>query len=314
MPFPCPRAPSRDGGRAQTAPGRRSDAACCGSSGRFFVASARRGRGSGVGGYGLRRMGLREVTVMTSQPLALRAAWLASLVLSLLVALCGCVGPSWSETDYEEKVANTAEAARSAVQTARLVVEAAEGGKAPGPYTARALSDAETALTSIATHIGSVQPPTMRATALRSRVTSLLTECRTALADLRIAVRDGRFDDLARLAEPLPRLGSRLKRLESRSSSGAWWYAPAQSGPHHDHGGTGGPVRLAGVPGAGRGPGVAGASPWPTTSRPAPLDQVVQRSAHSDVPVHSRASMMELQALCKERKRRTGQQQARWRQ
>lgn len=39
-------------------------------------------------------------------------------------------------------------------------MEAAEGGKAPGPYTARALSDAETALTSIAAHIGAVQPPT----------------------------------------------------------------------------------------------------------------------------------------------------------
>ncbi|MER7407890.1 hypothetical protein ABT373_36840 [Streptomyces sp. NPDC000070] len=159
-------------------------------------------------------MGAHEVTVMTGQPPALRTARLASLVLGLLVALCGCVGPSWSDTDYEEKVANTAEAARSAVQTARLVVEAAEDGKAPGPYTARALSDAETALTSIATHIGAVQPPTTHATALRSRVTSLLTECRTALAELRIAARDGRFDELARLAEPLPRLASRLKRLE----------------------------------------------------------------------------------------------------
>ncbi|WP_461088060.1 hypothetical protein [Streptomyces deserti] len=141
---------------------------------------------------------------MTRQPPAPRPARLASLVLSLLVALCACVGPSWSDTDYEEKVANTAEAARSAVQTARLVVEAAEEGKAPGPYTARALSDAETAVTSIATHIGAVQPPTTHANALRSRVTSLLTECRTALAELRIAARDGRFDELARLAEPLP--------------------------------------------------------------------------------------------------------------
>lgn len=53
------------------------------------------------------------------------------------------------------------------MQTARLAVEAAIDGKAPGPYTARALSGAETALTSIATHIGAVQPPTTHSRRLR---------------------------------------------------------------------------------------------------------------------------------------------------
>lgn len=159
-------------------------------------------------------MGLHDLTARSSRPLALRATWLTCLALALLMTLSGCMGPSWSETDYEEKVANTAEVARSAVQTARLVVEAAEEDKAPGPYTARALSDAETALDSVATHIGSVQPPGPRSKELRSRVTSLLTDCRTALSDLRIAARDGRFDQLAGLAEPLPQLAARLKRLE----------------------------------------------------------------------------------------------------
>lgn len=154
------------------------------------------------------------MTGLTGRPPARRAVRPACVVLILLVALSGCVGSSWSETDYEEKVANTAESAGSAVQTARLVVEAADEGKAPGPYTARALSDAETALDSISTHIGSVQPPTTHSTELRSRVTSLLEDCRTALAELRIAARDGRFEELARLAEPLPRLAARLKRLE----------------------------------------------------------------------------------------------------
>ncbi|MBC7272615.1 MAG: hypothetical protein H5T76_28585 [Streptomyces sp.] len=160
-------------------------------------------------------MGSYDVTMQAGgrRP-AGRAAWPVPLTVTLLMALGACVGPSWSETDYEEKVANTAQAARSAVQTARLVVKAAEEGKAPGPYTARALSDAETAVSSIATHIASVQPPTPRGTRLRGRVTSLLTDCQTALADLRIAARDGRFDTLARLAEPLPRLATRLKRLQ----------------------------------------------------------------------------------------------------
>ncbi|MFI2435292.1 hypothetical protein [Streptomyces sp. NPDC018693] len=136
------------------------------------------------------------------------------LGLGLLLTVTGCVGPAWSETDYREKVANTAQAARSSVQTAALVVEAADAGKAPGPYTARALSDAETALDSVATQIGSVQPPNADSEALRSRLTSLLEQCRTALADLRIAARGGRFDELGVLAEPLPRLAARLQRLE----------------------------------------------------------------------------------------------------
>ena len=169
---------------------------------------------SDVCGYGLPRMGPDDMNVPTSWSPARRAARLTCLVLTLFMAMSACVGPSWSETDYQEKVANTAEAARSAVQTARLVVKAAEEGKAPGPYTARALSDAETALTSIATHIGAVQPPTASSTVLRSKVTSLLTDCRTALADLRIAAREGRYGELVRLAEPLPRLAARLKRLE----------------------------------------------------------------------------------------------------
>ncbi|MDG9715614.1 hypothetical protein [Streptomyces sp. DH24] len=154
-----------------------------------------------------------DTTVPADRPPG-RAARQACCVLTLVVALSACVGPSRSETDYQEKVANTAEAARSAVQTARLVVDAAEEGRALGPYTARALSDAETALDSVATHIGSVQPPTTHSTALRSRVTSVLEDCRAALADLRIAARAGRFGELGRLAEPLPRLAARLQRLE----------------------------------------------------------------------------------------------------
>ncbi|WP_344393824.1 hypothetical protein [Streptomyces vastus] len=128
--------------------------------------------------------------------------------------MTACVGGSWSETDYQEKVANAAEAARSSVQTARLVVEAVDEGKALGPYTARALSDAETSLASVATQFGSVQPPTTRSTVLRSEVASLLEECRTALGDLRIAARDGHFDELTALAEPLPRLAGQLQRLQ----------------------------------------------------------------------------------------------------
>jgi hypothetical protein len=159
-------------------------------------------------------MRLSDVMMRAVQRCAVRKVRWTFFGLVPLLVMTACMGGSWSETDYQEKVANAAEAARSSVQTAKLVVEAADEGKAPGAYTARTLSDSETSLASVATQIGSVQPPTAKSTALRGEVTSLLDECRTVLGDLRIAARDGHFDELSALAEPLPRLAGQLQRFQ----------------------------------------------------------------------------------------------------
>lgn len=44
----------------------------------------------------------------------------------------------------------------------------------PGPYTSRALSQLESAVSSAGTHFGSVQPPTRQAVALRDDVLNVL--------------------------------------------------------------------------------------------------------------------------------------------
>jgi hypothetical protein len=135
-------------------------------------------------------------------------------VLLLLAVLTSCVGASRTGTDYEEKVANAAEAARSSVETARLVVTAVKAGKSPATYTRRTLSDVESAVGTVSTQLGSVQPPTEESVRLRSRITSLLTECHSALGDLRIAARDGSTTELVSLGERLPALSARLSRFE----------------------------------------------------------------------------------------------------
>lgn len=141
--------------------------------------------------------------------------WLPGFaVLVAAVLLSGCVGPSRTHSDYTEKAANTAEAARSAVETSRLVVEAAERGSAYGPYTGRTLSDMEGSLGSIATGFASVQPPGTKADRLRRELVALLDEARSTVSRLRIAARRGDRRTLSETARALPRLSRRLAAYE----------------------------------------------------------------------------------------------------
>lgn len=147
----------------------------------------------------------------------MRAA--AFTVCLVLVVAPACVGPSRTDADYREKVANSAETARSAVETARLVAGVAGRGRAPGAYTSRALSDAEGVLDSVSTQLGAVQPPTRAASALRARVLALLGDCRSVVAELRIAARRGERARLPRIARPLAGLSARLRDLEGLAAT-----------------------------------------------------------------------------------------------
>ncbi|MFD5326446.1 hypothetical protein [Streptomyces sp. NPDC127092] len=144
-----------------------------------------------------------------------RAAACASAgVLLLVLSLCGCVSSSRTDTDYRNKAANSAEAVRSSVETARLLVRAVDAGKSPGPYTSRTLSQLEGAVGSVSTQFGSVQPPTRESVRLRTGLIDLLDEVESVLSELRIAARQGRLQALPRLAEPLPGLSERLRRFQ----------------------------------------------------------------------------------------------------
>lgn len=128
--------------------------------------------------------------------------------------LAGCVGPSRSHADYVEKVANTAEAARSAVETGLLTVRAVEQDTDYGHYISRILSDMEGDIGSVATGFASVQPPSTNDDRLRAGLTALLDEARSVLSRMRIAARRADRPSLLAAARPLPEISRRLRRYE----------------------------------------------------------------------------------------------------
>ena len=135
----------------------------------------------------------------------MRRSWVAVLLL-----VGACTGPVRSSEVYESKAGQTAETAASAVQTALLAVDAANGGKAFGRYLTQVLVQAEEDAGSAQGAFDGIQPPDQRADQLRSRLDDLLSEATGTLAELRIAARRGRFAELPELAEPLPEVATKL--------------------------------------------------------------------------------------------------------
>jgi hypothetical protein len=134
----------------------------------------------------------------------------STAVVGVLLLLGGCTGPVRSVNVYESKAGRTAEVAASAVQTALLAVEAADGGKAHGRYLTQVLVEAEEDATSAQGTFDAIQPPDRRADALRVRLDGLLGEATENLAELRIAARRGHLAELPELARPLPEVAEQL--------------------------------------------------------------------------------------------------------
>jgi hypothetical protein len=125
----------------------------------------------------------------------------------------GCAGPSFSYGDYEKKAAQTAKAADSEVQTARLAARAGADGRVTRPYLDVVLTGSETTLGDIQTSFGGVQPPDRRSDQLRDEVGTLLSDASDVLAALRIEVRRGHIDALPKVAAPLAALHEKLTAI-----------------------------------------------------------------------------------------------------
>jgi len=136
----------------------------------------------------------------------MRRSWVAVL----LLLLGACTGPVRSSQVYESKAGQTAKVVASAVQTATLAVNAAEGGRAYGRYLTQVLIEAEEDAGAAQGTFDAIQPPDRRADELRSRLDDLVTKATDTLADLRIAARRGRFAELPTLARPLPKVAEKL--------------------------------------------------------------------------------------------------------
>ncbi|MBT2469119.1 hypothetical protein J7E97_14875 [Streptomyces sp. ISL-66] len=144
------------------------------------------------------------------------AVWLLSVVVCLSAA--GCAGSSRTEADYRLKAANTAEAAASAVGTARLAVEAAGRGKATGPYLSVLLGEAEKDLAGAEQAFTSRQPPGEAADKVRDQVEEALSDAGDALARARIAARRGQVTESGTQVAELTKVKERLDRLGEQLS------------------------------------------------------------------------------------------------
>jgi hypothetical protein len=136
-------------------------------------------------------------------------------VLAVVLAAGGCVGPSRTDADYRAKAANTAEAVRSSVGTARLGIDAAGERRVTGPYLTRLLAEAEEDALAAQASFDSVQPPSERADAVHDDLDELLTKALDALRALRIAVRRGDLDHLGDLGAGLAEVDEALERFPS---------------------------------------------------------------------------------------------------
>jgi hypothetical protein len=121
--------------------------------------------------------------------------------------LTGCVshpvGPARTYGKYEGKAVATAQSARSAVQTARLAVDAATKHHVFGPYVSQAIGQAEDAVSAVQGTFASIQPPNGDADGLRRQLLDLLSDAEDHVAAVRIAVRRGHIGDLGEIASPL---------------------------------------------------------------------------------------------------------------
>jgi hypothetical protein len=136
----------------------------------------------------------------------MRRSWLAVLVL----LLGACTGPVRSTNVYQSKAGDTAATVASAVETARLAVQAAQDGDAYGRYLTQVLVEASEDADAAQGTFDGIQPPDHRADRLRDQLDGLLGEATDTLAELRTLARRGRFDQLAAPAAPLAGLAGRL--------------------------------------------------------------------------------------------------------
>lgn len=138
------------------------------------------------------------------------------IAVALGALLGGCVGPARTSDDYTRKASTSLHDTRSAVETARLGVDAAAGDRATGPYLSVLFADAEEQASSVQSTFDSIQPPDRDADRLRDDVDDLLSEAVSALSDLRIAARRGDTPALTAQGPALEDLSRRLGDFEAQ--------------------------------------------------------------------------------------------------
>lgn len=129
-------------------------------------------------------------------------------------AAVACAGPTHSRTDYELKLANTAESLTSAAQTVVMAADLLRRDRAFQPYTADVISQAEDDATSIQETFDSRQPPDATSDDLRQRADTTLEAVVSAITDARVAVRASDMTGLGEAADEIRGLLDNLEKLQ----------------------------------------------------------------------------------------------------
>ena len=128
----------------------------------------------------------------------------------ILLLCAACVGPARSYGVYESRAAQSADAARSAVQTARAGIEDAAQGDAFAAYVSALLSDAEDTASTAEGHFASIQPPDAASDQLRSDLLPMLQNATNEIEQARIAARRDDVRALVSLDQPLASVNDAL--------------------------------------------------------------------------------------------------------
>jgi chromosome segregation ATPase len=132
----------------------------------------------------------------------------------MALALGGCVGHARTTPAYRGKASLTADAAISALQTAKLTVDISAKGNMLGRYGETVLSQAEDDFGSVQAQFDSIQPPnTKEADDLRSRLDDLLSQGSDMLSQLRILSRRAEEKEMEKTAESIPGLVDKLDKF-----------------------------------------------------------------------------------------------------
>jgi len=134
----------------------------------------------------------------------------------LAATLGGCVnhpvGPARTFDDFEGKAVTTAESARSAVETVRLLATISDEGRGFASYDAVSVSEQEDTLGGVRGTFASIQPPDDRSVEVRNQLMPILDNAFDGVGDVRIELRRGHA---AGLADPDPSLDEVAAALDA---------------------------------------------------------------------------------------------------
>src|SRR3954468_1132202 len=140
-----------------------------------------------------------------------------SLMAVVAVLLGGCVTPATGSDSYRDKAVTSVRAASSEVATSRLTVQLLRVHRIMRPYADETITASETALGSISTAFGSVQPPP-EDDRVRSAVADVLSAAEDAVAAARIAARRSDPVGLAKATHDLRTVADDLTAAEKSLS------------------------------------------------------------------------------------------------